>query len=106
MSTFLSLTEAADNVGVDKKTISKACLGEIKNCAGYYWSYSLSTNFKREADKRSKKVFQFSIEGRFITQFCSVAEAARKTGVNASSIAKCCRGEYALAGDFRWEYSL
>lgn len=104
LSTFYSLTEAAENVGVDKRTISKACLGEIKNCGGYYWSYNLLENYKAEEDLRKKIVDQFSIQGEFVRSYKSVSEAAKKTGINSSSIAKCCRGEYKVAGGFKWEY--
>ncbi len=104
LSTFETLSEAANNAGVDKKTISKACLGEIKNCAGYFWSYSLSENFQPEADKRRKKVFQFYEHGELVRSYDSVAEASEITGVNRSSIAKCCRGEYKSAGVYLWAY--
>lgn len=104
LSTFSSLTEAAEFVGVDRKTISKACLGEIKNCAGYSWSYTLSENFQPEEDKRKKKVFQFYLHGEFVRSYKSVSEASKFTGINSSSIAKCCRGKYKYAGGFYWEY--
>ena len=57
-----------------------------------------------EEDKRKKKVFQFYLHGEFIQSYKSVAEAARTTGISSSSIAKCCRGEYKIAGGFNWEY--
>jgi len=104
MSNFPQLECAAIAVGVDKRTISKACLGEIKNCAGYSWSYTLSENYKPEEDKRKKKVFQFYFHGEFIQSYNSVSEASRFTRVNSSSIAKCCRGEYKYAGDYFWKY--
>ncbi len=101
---YPDLESAGNAVSVDRKSISKACLGEIKTCAGYCWSYKLSENFKPEADKRKKKVFQFHLSGKFISSFKSVAEAARITGINKSSIAKCCRRDYTTAGGFYWEY--
>ncbi len=104
ISCFFQLESAAIAVGVDKRTISKACLGEIKNSAGYFWSYSLSENFKPDADKRKKKVFQFYEHGELVRSYDSVAEASQMTGVNRSSIAKCCRGEYKYAGDYYWDY--
>lgn len=104
LSTFFTLLEAANNVGVDKKTISKACLGEIKNCAGYYWSYDLLNNYQPEEDARKKKVFQFYLNGEFIRSYKSVSEAASLTGINSSSISKCCRGEYKYSGGFNWKY--
>ncbi len=104
LSKFSSLEEASREVEVDRKTISKACLGEIKICAGYFWSYSLAENFQPEADKRKKKVFQFYEHGELVRSYDSVAEASQITGVNRSSIAKCCRGEYKYAGDYYWDY--
>lgn len=101
---YPDLQSAGNAMGVDKRTISKACLGEIKICAGYFWSYLLSANFEPEKDKRTKEVFQFSVDGKFINNFGSVAKAARETGVNKSSIAKCCRGEYKSAGVYLWAY--
>lgn len=104
LNSYPDLQSAGNAVSVDKKTISKACLGEIKTCAGFYWSYNLNANFKPEADKRKKQVFQFTSNGEFLASFKSVAEASRITHINKSSIAKCCRGEYKLAGDYYWEY--
>lgn len=104
LNSFWGLKEASKSVRVDKKSISKACLGEIKTCAGYYWSYGLSANFKPEEDRRKQQVFQFSMEGEFLVRYKSVAEASRKTNVNKTSIAKCCRKEYKSAGDYYWEY--
>ena len=101
---FETLEEAGNSVGVDRKTISKACLGELKNSGGYTWSYELRENFKPERDKRKKKVFQFYIHGEYYKNYDSVAEASSQSGVNKSSIAKCCRGEYNQAGNFYWEY--
>lgn len=106
MSTFFSLSEAAQEIGVDRKTISKACLGDIKNCKGYYWSYFLQENIDAPVDKRKKKVFQFSLKGSYLNCFNSVSEAAKSTGINKSSIAKCCRGEYKYAGEYYWEYEV
>ena len=104
LNSYWGLDEASTAVGVAKKSISKACLGEIKTCGGFYWSYSLSENFKPEEDRRKQQVFQFSMEGEFLAMYNSVAEASRKTNVNKTSIAKCCRKEYKSAGDYYWEY--
>ncbi len=104
LGSFTQLECAANAVGVDKRTISKACLGEIKNCAGYSWTYTLSENYKPEEDKRKKKVFQFYEHREFVRSYKSVSEASRFTGINSSSIAKCCRGIYFSAGDYIWEY--
>ena len=102
---YSDLESAGSAVSVDKKSISKACLGEIKNCKGFCWSYQLSDNFQPEPDRRRKQVFQFNFEGKFIENFKSVSKASEVTGINKSSIAKCCRGEYKSAGNYCWRYS-
>ena len=102
---YSDLESAGSAVSVDKKSISKACLGEIKNCKGFCWSYQLSDNFQPEPDRRRKQVFQFNFEGEFIENFKSVSKASEITGINKSSIAKCCRGEYKSAGNYCWRYS-
>ncbi|MCC8361011.1 NUMOD1 domain-containing DNA-binding protein [Salinimicrobium sediminilitoris] len=104
LKVYENLAEAGNAAGVDRKTISKACLGEIKSCAGYNWSYRLYVNYTSLEDNRKKSVYQFSKEGKYLKSYKSVAEASRLTGINKSSIAKCCRGEFSVAGNFRWEY--
>jgi group I intron endonuclease len=104
LKAYEDLAEAGQAVGVDRKTISKACLGELKSCAGSYWSYGLYNNYTSLEDKRKKRVYQFSKEGKFIQGYDSVAEASQQTGINKSSIAKCCRGIYSVVGGYQWQY--
>ncbi len=104
LQSFWGLEAASSSLNIDRKSISKACLGEIKTCAGFYWSYQLNNNYRPEADKRTKEVFQFALDGGYLSNYKSVAEASRQTKVNISSIAKCCRGEYKCAGEYYWEY--
>ena len=56
-------------------------------------------------DKRKKKVLQYTLEGEFVNEFKSVAEASKLTGCNKSSIAKVCRGERKRCGGFIWKYA-
>lgn len=36
---YKSQTEAANDLGIDRKGISKCCLGVYKTCGGYHWRY-------------------------------------------------------------------
>jgi hypothetical protein len=45
---------------------------------------------------------QYTLEGRFITSYKSSRVASRATGIDQSSITKCCRGTSKTAGGFRW----
>jgi hypothetical protein len=50
----------------------------------------------------SKTVLQFSLEGKFIAEFGSTADASKTTGVLNVSI--CCNNKLRQAGGFMWKY--
>lgn len=63
----------------------------------------------------SKQVVKFDLEGNFIAEYPSIMEASRQTGVDYSSISKCCKGKIKKddkgcyytpksAGGFIWKY--
>ncbi|OEY71958.1 NUMOD1 domain-containing DNA-binding protein [Salegentibacter salarius] len=104
VTSYWSLEEAAKHLDADPNTIEKACRGDLKTSNGFCWSYALAINFKHHTDKRKKQVFLFNKDGEFLASFKSVAEASKKTKINKTSIAKCCRGEYKSAGNYYWEY--
>ena len=62
-------------------------------------------NTQRNDPKRSKGVLQFSMDGEFITEFPSIAEAARKKGLNRGNISNCCNGRDKSAGGFIWKFA-
>ncbi len=104
LETYDSLENAANAVNANKTDISAACLGKIKSCKGFYWSYVYNSEIKPPEDNRLKAICQFSMDGRILNRFNSIADASRVTKVNKSSIAKCCRGERKSASGFMWKY--
>jgi group I intron endonuclease len=98
---FNSLEEAANEVNSSRSNISSACLGSSKTAKGFYWSYKEKDYFK-VADKRLKGVTQKNINGEFMQEFKSIAEASRQTGIGKSCIAKAVRGERQQAGGYLW----
>lgn len=52
----------------------------------------------------SRPVLQYSINGDFIKEFPSTAEAERITGYRQQSIARCARGERKYLYNFIWKY--
>ena len=52
----------------------------------------------------SKPVKQI-YNNNIVAMFYSVAEAAKTTGIDSSSIAKCCRGIIKSAGKYQWKYN-
>lgn len=104
-ATFENLTLASKTIGVRKQDISRACWNVNQSLGGYLWSYENTESFVPEHDNRKKEVIQSFLDGILITQFISVAEASRKTGVSKTCISRCCRGERKNSGGFLWKYS-
>jgi len=62
-------------------------------------------NDGREKDrgrKTTKKVIQLSVNGDFIKEFKSEAEAVKQTGIKQASINKVINGKRNTAGGFKW----
>jgi len=95
------LESAANAVNATRKQISKTCLSINQTYGQYYWSYELQEIFQPQQDKRLKEVHQFTLDGKFIDLFKSVADASRNTGINKTSIAKVCRGESIQTGGYK-----
>lgn len=52
----------------------------------------------------SKKVLQFSLDGKLIKIWDSVINASIKLNIDNSSICKVCNGKAKTAGKFKWKY--
>lgn len=53
---------------------------------------------------RCKPVKQLTVDGVCVGVFGSGSDASRKTGIDSSSISKCCRDKKLHAGGYRWRY--
>ena len=54
------------------------------------------------ASRLARKVLQLDMMGGLVGKFNSVSDASLVTGVDKSSISRCCRGSAMSAGGFRW----
>lgn len=57
-----------------------------------------------ENNPSARKIRQLSITGEEIAVYDYATIAAKKYGLDLSSIIKCCRGKHKTCGGFRWEY--
>lgn len=101
---FECLDDAGASVEASRKQISRACLSVNQIFNGFYWSYDKNDVFEPSKDQRKKMVCQYTLNDISIACFNSVAEASRATGVNRSCIAKVCRGERNVAGNYGWKF--
>jgi hypothetical protein len=54
--------------------------------------------------KLARKVLQLDMMGGLVGKFNSVSDASMVTGVDKSSISRCCRGSAMSAGGYRWRW--
>ena len=71
-----------------------------------YWvSRSQNMNNPITNSKISKPVLGINKINGLILEFHSIKEASRQTGIDPSSIAKCCNGKRKIAGGFYWMFA-
>jgi hypothetical protein len=113
--------------------ITCCCRGKIRNSGGFVWRYkelemgqtgylefaindmNHDGNFKKtEHSKESlekmklvkaRSVIQYNLNNEKISDFFSISEAYRATGINKASIVMVCKGQRKTAGGFIWKYS-
>lgn len=61
---------------------------------------------KEEHLKKHKSIpiCQYTIDGRFIKEYPSLADAYRETGIYTTNISRCCKGKLKVAYGYVWKY--
>jgi hypothetical protein len=90
-----------------------ALTGKLLTCAGYYWHLGngkakINIDAVEKAEQRRLKklsfpVVQYSLSGKKINSFPSMAAARRATGVHESNIRRVINGKSTKAKGFRWK---
>lgn len=107
---YESLTLAGLAVNLDVATIMACCRGVIKFAAGSIWKYANEKLTQEHIDwcndGRGEKisVLQYSLSYDFLGRYDGVKNAGRLTGVNPTSIIRCCKELQKTAGGFIWKY--
>ena len=106
--------EANSNLGIklseeSKKKISKIHKGKIVSDETKKKMSFAKQNMNKETKKKmslakQKSVIQLDKNNNFIAKFNSIIEAKTKTGIDNSSISKCCLGKCKSIGGYLWLY--
>lgn len=59
---------------------------------------------KKVAEKLSKPIQQFTLDGKFVKEYPSVREAGRQNNLHYQNIWKCLKGKYKHCGGYVWKY--
>lgn len=106
---YKNATEAAEAVNGSKSLILQEINKEIKTLTlGFYWSKENVLGETKEYKNlgKSKEVYQYDLNGKFINSYPSTGTAARSLGISSGShIGECCRGKIKTYKGFIWRYA-
>ena len=88
--------------------IIEHCKSQQGECFGFQWRYYKSNNIGTINNNSgvSKIVYQYDLDGNYITKYSSAAEAAKKYNVDRHAIAYCCRSLTRTSCGYLWSYIL
>ena len=106
---YKNIKEAAKAVHGSESIILQEVHKEVKTLSlGFYWSYeNVLGEVKNYSNTgKAKEVFQYDLDGKFITSYPSTGIAAKAIGANnGSHIGECCRGKIKTYKGFKWRYA-
>ena len=113
-----SLEDASVEYDIAKANISKSCNEPTSICRGFLWRYKqgdvIPENIKSykemilELDNirsaQFKPVYQYDLNGYYITSYEDFHEAEEVTGIKSYGINICCRGDLISYMGYRWSF--
>lgn len=100
-----SAGEAANETGLERKSICKCGTGHLKTYGGYVWKYT--NKFELEPKKctpRKGAVLMFDMNHNLLKRY-DFAKQVIEDGFKYSSVCRCCRGERNHYANHIWEYA-
>ena len=106
---YNSALEASKSINVSSSLISLCCLKKHISHQ-FQWRYEKHKKISKAKIKQrtKKKVYQYDLDGNFVAEYESAAEAAKKIGTSASIIQACCLKykNNILCKGFQWRHFL
>ena len=105
---YKTIAEASRATGISASLIQQELNKDIKALSGgFYWNNSaaLGEVIHYKNNGKAKKVFQYDLNGKFITSYPSTGIAAKALHGNHSHISECCRGKIKTYKGFVWRYA-
>lgn len=80
------------------------CVENLEWCTAEY-NINYGTRNKRVAEKLSKKIEQYTLDGRLVKIWDSMRDIERELGYSSGHICRCCKGQRKSAYGFIWAYA-
>ena len=105
--TYRSITEAKRATGAGSISQVVACNSNYRSSGGFQWQEDTENHEDIPPVKESRRsVLQIEPKtNRVISEYYSITEASKTTGIDPSNISRCCRGACKSAGKFVWRYA-
>jgi hypothetical protein len=110
---FRSIKEATAQTGIADSNLVRVLKGDALTAGGFVWRYfpdrkKISTKYIGKRKKlnviRSRRpVQQYSLKGKLLKTFVSIADAAQKNAIASSSISNCLAGRTKQTGGYVWK---
>lgn len=110
---FPSIKAASICSLVSDKSIRNCCSGKRKSAGWFQWRYKNDyLQFQTIPDiapvvrelPRKRAILQFSLDGRFIREYCTIEQARREIGMKKAAIYMCAAGKFKTAAGFQWRF--
>lgn len=106
-----SACEIQRKLGLLGGHIQQCCIGKRAMAYNYQWSYEkydriqpLRSRQERIAEKTSKTVYQYTLDGVLVNTWKSATEVKRALKYCNSHISSCCKGICEHAYGYKWSY--
>jgi len=98
-----STQEAGEFLGKNHKGIIDAACGKSNISHGFRWAYS-GDKLREPIRTNQKYIYQYSLNGEFIKEWYTLAEAGRFYNIKTSSITECAKGNQKTCAGYIWKY--
>lgn len=113
-----SLEDASVEYDIAKANISKSCNEPTSICRGFLWRYKkgevipkhiksykeMMLELDNVRSAQFRPVYQYSLDGCYITSYEDFHEAEERTGIKSYGINICCRGDLISYMGYRWSF--
>lgn len=103
-----SAIEASVVIGVSASIIAACCREKEQSAGGFVWRYEFPELIKHPKGHTNPETYnpvdQYCISGEFIKTYNNIEDASLITGIDRSTISKCCKNKQRKSGGFIWRY--
>lgn len=99
-----NMQEIADNNIAPASSVSHCCVKETYSNQYQWRYYTGNTENIGKVIPKIRPVYQFDLQGNYITYYKCLVDASKATNINNKDISSVCTGHMSQAGGYYWNY--